>query len=278
MLDNRVIDLANRQIQLACEDQQQELANEIKSIQMDTARRGMMVSGSYIAAVQDACVRATTERGKFVWDILFRCITTVGVSYDENIEQQLKSAVDKHFPEHMSSIKHHVQEAARIGRMPDIVSKMPDDIGRARSAALRKIHSEIELFLMKLKTTPAEIPYTPSQINIHHSTIGALQTGTGAIANISQQIDTQAIQEISNALTLIAKELASIDALPQNEKSEIVELVDDGITELRKEKPNLSKIKSYISAIGNAVSFTANLKPAYETLKAAAAMIGLTLP
>lgn len=276
MLDNDVINLADRQIQLACEEQDKNLAIKMRTIRADASRRGM--GGNYINAVQEACATATTERGEFVWNILFRCITTVGFSYDADIELQLKSAVDKHFPEHMNGLKYHVQEAANTIRMSDIVSKIPDEIGNARLAILRKIHTEIELFLMKLKATPAEIPYAPPQININNSTIGALQTASGAIANVSQQIDCKAVQAIISSLTLLAKELTSIETLPQNEKSEIVELVNDGIVELSKEKPNLSKIKSFISTIGSAISFTANLKPAYDTLKVAVAMIGLTLP
>lgn len=278
MIDSDLISLADRKITQAFEEQNDKLSLELGKIRAEAAQRGVIRSSHYILNVQKACEHTTIERGRLVWDILFRCITTVGISYDESIEQQLKTAVDKHFPEHMNGLKYHVVEAARISGMSDIISKLPDGIGGARSSALRKIHNEIDLFLMSLKNKRVETPYAPPQINIHNSNIGALQTGAGSIANVTQQIDTQAIQEIVKALTLLKKELPSIEELPQNNKSDIIELVDDGIAELKKDKPNFSKIKSFISTIGEAISVTADLKPAYETLKSVATIIGLTLP
>lgn len=277
MLDNSVIDLAHRQIQLACEKQLSDLEFELSSISANAAQNGMLRSSTHILEIQNAYANATTERGNFAWEILHRCITTIGISYDDQLEQQLKAAIEKHLPEHMDGLKYRVQQAADQFGMSDIVSRIPDKVEEARQHVRRTIYSEIELFILKLKTKPVELPYLP-QINIHNSNIGALQTGTGSVANISQTINTKAIEEISNALIYMGSELKTVESLPQNDKSEIIELIVDGIDELKKEKPNLSKIKSYVSTIGGAVSFAANLRPAYESLKAAAAMIGLQLP
>lgn len=277
MLDIEIINLANRQIQLDIDRQVESLKIEIGRIGADASRRGVYLSSMHFQLVEKACANAVIARGEFVWNILFRCINTVGVSYDADIEQQLKTAVNIHFPEHMNDLKHYVEEIAKkIGMLN--TSSLPNEIEKARLASLNKIYTEIELFLLKLKKTPSEAPYNPPQINIHNSNIGALQTGSGSTANVSQQIDTHAVQEIIKALTLLQKELPSIEALPQNDKSEIIELVDDGIIELKKEKPNFSKVKSFISSIGAAIGVTADLKPAYDTLKVAAAMIGLNLP
>ena len=242
MIDSDIISLADRKITQAFEEQNDKLNLELGKIRAEAAQRGTVRSGNYILNVQNACEQTAIERGKLVWDILFRCITTVGVSYDESIEKQLKTAADKYFPEHMNGLKYQVVEAARISGMNDIISKLPDGIGSARASALRKIHNEIDLFLMSLKNKRVETPYTPPQINIHNSNIGALQTGTGSIANVTQQIDTQAIQEIVKALTLLKKELPSIEELPQSNKSDIIELVDDGIFELEKDKPDRKSV------------------------------------
>lgn len=278
MVDREILSLADRQIQLANEQQGNDLIKELANIRADAAKRGCLRSGGYILSVQEACANLVTERAKFVWDILFRCITTVGVVYDEHIEQQLKSEIEKHFPESMNGLRSHLEEAARITGMSDILSNIPDKIGDARLTAIRKIHTEIDLFLMTLKVKPTEPTYMPPQINIHNSNIGALQTGAASVANVTQQVDTQSFQEVVRVLTQLQTELSAIESFPHDNKFEIIELVEDGIVELKKEKPNLSKIKSFITTIGGAISLTADLKPAYEALKTVSAMIGLTLP
>jgi len=277
MLDQEVIELAHRQIQIAIDEQEKTIAQKLRSTNAEFAKRGALRSGAHIIAIQKIYANATAERGMFAWETLLRCISTVGVKYTEDLESQLKTAIDRHFPAHMNGLKYAIQEAANNLGMPNITAKLPDAVGDERNLILRKIHSEIELFLIKLKTKPVEQPYSP-QITIHNSTIASLQTGQGSIANVNQKFGPEVTEELSNALINLVTELAKIDSLPKNDKAEIVELTNEGIEEIKKASPNVSKIKSYISTIGEAVGFTANLKPAYETLKAAATLIGLQLP
>lgn len=277
MIDNKIIELAHRQIQLACEEQKNLISQELNRLKAEMNKRGMYHSSNHILAIQDVYAKATSERINFAWEILLRCITTVGVTYDESLEEQLKATLDTHFPEHMNGLKYAVQEAAQSLGMPQVIPRLPDAVGDAHRIALRKAYSEIELFILKLKQAPIEQPYIP-YISIHNSNIGALQTGNSSVANVNQQVNSDAIQAIEEALTAVAQSLANVEALPQNDKLEVIELVHDGLHELKKDKPNHSKLKSFISTIGSAISFTADLKPAYDALKSAATMIGLALP
>lgn len=277
MLNNDLIELANRQIQIACEEQQRSLNLKVRQIRADMAKRGMLSSSNHILAIQEAYADITKERGILAWDILLRCISTVGITFNESLETELKSVIESHLPEHMNGFQSEVNQFATQIGMPDIVSRLPDAIGDARKRTLRKIFSEIELFILKLKVKPVELPYTP-QINIHNSSIGALQTGNESVANVNQKIDTEINKSLLEALINISEALRSMGSLPQNDIQEITELVNDGIQEIKKDNPNSSKLKAFVSTIGNAISFTADLKPAYESLKTAAIMIGLTLP
>lgn len=278
MLNDEVISVAKRQIQLVHEEQINNLQSELKAIQADFSRRGVLRSGGYISRVQDACANTVKERASLVWGTLLRCISALDITYDEHIEQQLKSIIDEQFPEHMFGLNSYVQEAARIAGMPNILSKIQDKVGDARFGAIHKSYSDVDLFLLQLKSKKNDVSYFPPQINIHNSNIGALQTGYNSTANVVQKIDTQTTQDLINVLLQLQKELALYDLAPSVNKSEIIELADEGVKELQKEKPNLSKIKSFISTIANTISTVADFKPAYEALKSAAAIIGLDLP
>lgn len=279
MLEDELISIADRQIQLASEQQEDKLSEDIAKIRAELSKRGMLRSSTLVLMVQKACAQAISERGEFIWEILFRCIQTIEIEYDKNLEQQLKSIVSKHLPEQVESLSSLVLEAAKQARMQNLAS-LPDEVGKARGAVLNKIYTEIELFLVQLKhSTPKATPYSPSQVyNFHNSNIGAIQTGNGSTANVTQQINPQSVPEVLRAFTLIQEKLLSIESLPSSDKSEVIEIVDDGINELKKVKPNISKIKSFISAVGDSISLTADLKPAYEVLKSAALMVGVNLP
>jgi hypothetical protein len=279
LLEDELISIADRQIQLASEQQEDKLSEDIAKIRVELSKRGMLRGSTLVLMVQKACAQAISERGEFIWEILFRCIQTIEIEYDKNLEQQLKSIVSKHLPEQVESLSSLVLEAAKQARMQNLAS-LPDEVGKARGAVLNKIYTEIELFLVQLKhSTPKATPYSPSQVyNFHNSNIGAIQTGSGSTANVTQQVNPQSVPEVLRAFTLIQEKLLSIESLPSSDKSEVIEIVDDGINELKKVKPNISKIKSFISAVGDSISLTADLKPAYEVLKSAALMVGVNLP
>ncbi|WP_211475020.1 hypothetical protein [Collimonas humicola] len=277
MIDLEIIEFAKQRISLEIDEQGTRVSAEIEAIKRDCAARGMMASGNLIVAIQDACVRAANERAMLVWQILHRGITTVGVSYDNGLEQQLIAAVEECLPENMRGLSGRVEEVAKRCGMAQIIPKIPDRLATARRAALGKIHSEIRLFVMTLKKTPMTEGYSP-QINIHNSTIGAVQTGHQSVANVNLLNNAEGRDALMNALDVIAQELAKVDVIPGQNKSEILELVEDGKTELAKERPNLTKLTSFLPMIGSAIGVVANLKPAYDGLKAAAALIGITLP
>jgi len=277
MIDREIIEFAKQRIGLEIAEQDESIPAEIEAIKADFAARGMIGSGNFIVAVQDACVRATNERAKLVWQTLHRGVTTIGVPYDDDVENQLKAVVDHYFPEHMNGLKYLVVEVANQCGLPDIVSKIPDKVENARRSALDKIYSEIRLFVMTLKKTPGGESYSP-QIHFHNSTIGAVQTGHQSVANVNLQNNAEGRDALIRALDVIAQELAKMGAIPGQNKAEILELVEDGKTELAKENPNLTKLTSFLPTIGSAIGVVANLKPAYDGLKAAAVLIGITLP
>jgi hypothetical protein len=168
----------------------------------------------FIIAVQQECCNAVNNRADLVWETLCRGITTVGIEYEENVEQQLREVVDYYFPEHMNGLKYRVVEAATRVGMPDIVNKIPDEVGNTRRSALARIHSEIKLFVLTMKKSPISSgAYTP-QVNIYHSTIGAVQTGHQSTSTVSIQNNTGDKDALIKALDLIAQELAKVDKLP----------------------------------------------------------------
>lgn len=277
MISPEIITYANERILLEIAAQEKQLDVEIRGVMAEMASRGMSRSGNMIVGVQAVCVSAVNTRADLIWNILHRGITTIGIQYEDDVEQQLRDVVEKFLPENMRGLSTRVAQVAQQIGMADITNRIPDEVTDARRAALAKVFSEIKLFVMTLKKSPPVDAYTP-QFNIYHSTIGAVQTGHQSVANINLQLNAVSRESLIKVLDEIANELDTADIAPGQNKAEIIELVNDGKTELSKEKPNLTKLASYLSAIGNAIGVVANLRPAYEALKSAAALINITLP
>ncbi|GAN34602.1 MAG: hypothetical protein DYG83_17555 [Candidatus Brocadia sp. AMX2] len=99
---------------------------------------------------------------------------------------------------------------------------------------------------------------------------------TPRIAKVGLDADVRTA--LTEALNQIAAILVNSNiALPQP-KAEIVELVGEGQQELKKKSPNLTKLRSLLSAVGGSIQTVASMKPAYETLKEALTFLGISLP
>jgi hypothetical protein len=271
-----ILEFAKARIPLEIAKDENRLQVEITRITSEANARGMLHSSSYILLIQEACAKAARERIKTAWEVLHRGITTVGVEYDETLDAEFKEAIEAHFPEHMNGLKYRVIETAnRIG-MPDITSRIPDEIQNSRNAALAEVASEIKLFLMTLKNRPTTMPYSP-QFNFHNSTIGAVQSGNQSVAHVQLQTGVSA-GDLIKALDTVSQSLSKISNIPGHDKAEIIELISEGKIELTKEKPNKTKLAAYLPTISSALGLVAELKPAYEGLKAAANAFSIQMP
>ncbi len=113
---------------------------------------------------------------------------------------------------------------------------------------------------------------------VFNGPVGIVQTGPGSIGTAVQHIDGATREHLEKALGEV------LDAIQANgsefpfDKSEVEELVIEGQNELRKDKPNHTKLKGIVSGIGGAIAYAPKLKAAYDTVKWAAAFIGVNLP
>jgi hypothetical protein len=152
---------------------------------------------------------------------------------------------------------------------------MMDSFSEAHSDTVDKIYSEIELFVISLKKKETKKEKSPTVMNFY-SPVGAVQTGPNTTANITQNIGAEAKDAINTAFNILITKLPEIQEFQQ--KSELVELAEDGKIELLKDKPNPLKIQNYILTIGTMIQTTAALKPVYQLLKQGATYLGFSLP
>lgn len=277
MLDSHVVKIAEERVQLEITEQTETMHREIKKIQAEAAMKGLGRSSSLLNGINDLCIFTIKNRAQMAWQIYHRFLTTAGISYSDTLVDELKYLVAKHLPEDM--FKNLMKQQAELIGMPNLYLNYESSFDAARKTALRKVNTEIDLFVsfLKNKTEIIEKGIISTVFNIY-SPIGAIQTGDSSIANVTQTIDPDIKEKLIDILKEISTRLIQTEVKMQFPKEDIIDIVNEGREELLKQSLNVTKLRTLLSTIGTAIQTTASLKQAYESLKWALTFFGVSLP
>lgn len=103
-----------------------------------------------------------------------------------------------------------------------------------------------------------------------------VQTGNNTKASIVINKDNK--QELCEAIDILLNAISNAKDFHSGAKEETKELILEMKSEVEKPKPNGIKLKSLLFGIATAIQSLASIKPAYEALKTAASVIGISLP
>ena len=278
MLNKDIIKIAEERIQLEIKEQTANALKEIKRSQNEAASRGLGRSGAYLNGITNICAGAIKSRAHLVWQVFFRFLTTTGISYSETLNQELKMLVADHLPED-NNLKGLIKKQCELTGFPNLTTRLEGEFESARKDALAHVGTEIDLFVhsLKKKEEMREKETASTTFNIY-SPIGAIQTGDSSIANITQNIDTEVREQLVNILEEISSILTEENVILPYPKGEIIEIIQEGQIELKKEPPNITKLMGMLLTVGTAIQTIASIKPAYEALKQALTFLGISLP
>jgi hypothetical protein len=278
MIDKSITSIASKRCQIEIGEQNAQLQKQMTQLISDFNARGVLRSGAIMIKSSEICCDAIKARAQFVWQTYYRFISTTGVGYSDDLEEQLNALVASHFPEALGDIRGIFKQGAKHAGNDQLFDRFFKEMESARSTALNTIETEISLFVHSLRNKQqTDSDSSQTVVNVY-SPVGNIQTGANSVANISQAIDTESKERIIAALSEIK---VAIDGLGESyaiNKDEVEELVTESSQELEKDKPNSLKVRGLLSGIAASIQTTASLKPAYESLKVAAGFIGISLP
>lgn len=111
-----------------------------------------------------------------------------------------------------------------------------------------------------------------------HSPVGVVQTGPGATASVVQALGAEDREALLHALRVVGEALSAVKELPGSSKEEVLQLVEEGRTEIQKARPNGMRLGAVLSAVATAIQTAGSLQPAYQALKTALLPLGILLP
>ena len=280
MIDQKIIKIAHDRVRLEIGEQNDRLRTEIDRIMEEMSGRGFLQPGMTIERISDLCMDTVKNRAQLVWQTLLRFITTTGISYTEELSQELKGLVAQHLPEKLGDLRSYIKQTAELVGSPGLHEEFEQELDNARITALLKVGTEIDLFVNSLrKKIESETNKSASTVfNIYSSPVGSIQTGDNSMADVTQNINTEVKDQIRKVLEEISLILNQSEVETSFPKGELIEVVQESQEELQKEKPNVIRLRSLLTSIGTSIRVVSSLKPAYETLQQALTFLGISLP
>jgi hypothetical protein len=275
MLNQELIDIVARKVRLDIAAQEDQIAVDVSEVRCEANGRGMLYSSITVLGIEQVHVLAMQARVTFVWAHLRGCIETAGVRFDDGLSAELKTLVTALVPEKPEWQPNH--ETVRLG-LSNIQLYSRDNIQKTRVASLERVFAEIDLFMIAMKKPPP-VPHHSHQIfNIRGSSVANLQTGAGSSATVTQSVAHEEYANLKRALEELRSALMGAKwTVPSAGRDEVVDMVDESVRELGKEKPNRTKLAAFVAGIGTslqgAVGLAEKIPGALQSFKAAWAAI-----
>lgn len=213
-------------------------------------------------------------RVSHAWQSLVRVHRTLGCprtgSLRDEFKKELSETIDRLAAELTISLVAQIRDW----------SKRPGFTLDAISQRLRNQHEvEINLYVDSLGIhASAKETHPMTQEYNFYGNVGAVQTGPYATANVLQSLSEEEKQSLNRALTHVRDSIAAGATISEQQRGELLSIVDDCSKEMSSPTPNNTKLMSMFNIIGTTVQAMADVRPAYEALKAAVAPLGINLP
>lgn len=284
MLDPNVARLAARQIENRFNDSDGQLARQLLQIASEAALQGASRSSRVAVTMVSACGNDIRVRAAAVLDAFRRALDAVGQPLSDEDAQEFRT-----------NIAEHIAGAARRARgvletnstyrsvvqtlnIPE--SNFINKLRGAEQAAKDHVDAEVELFLVARSASESSpAAGGASSVSIHnYGNVGAIQTGSGASASFSMIVNQDEKDVLKAALEDLRSAIEDLGAADFPPADDTIGAIDSASQELSSETPNKVTVIGLLSGIGAVVSTVASLRPAYDAVKSAAALIGVNLP
>jgi hypothetical protein len=249
------------------------LQKNLKGVQRQLAARGMIGSGN--AAVQFASI-ATDEiavRGTIIWAGIRRAHSSILGHADASTALDLTKQLEHHIYQQLQHVRHYtIDQQRNVLREEASIAHIGQEIERAGRAAMDRFKVEAAFYVDELKRIEARAPKT-SGITINAHSIGAVQTGTYAIAHVN--VTGSAGDRLVNAVEALRASLQDNTEATATQRSEGDEIAGDLVKAVRSPQPNGSKISGLLGGLATTVQTIASMQPAWKAVRDAAIAVGI---
>lgn len=268
MLDERVIALARKTSAVEWKDRDQPLA-----LRVAAWKRQLHGNGRLFIYVMKTYEEEAGARARILWKNLQRAFSSIAAPQNPELRNDL-----------LAELRAQLDEVGRdlAPRFDKDMKDKPatvDHAARLRDALAHELErhtAEIEHFVASIEVAAARGAPIGGTYNFYGA-VGAVMTGAGAIGNVVQSFGSDQKQALIAALDEARNAITNAPELTGKDREEVEEIVADAIAEVGRDQPNSRKLSQALQNVAATVQGVANGSQAYEAIRAAASVIGLTL-
>jgi hypothetical protein len=271
MRDSTLLDRLNRLADAELASRESNLAQAINAVNSQFAAKGAFNSGRRLTFVHQVIENELDIRNELVWNATRRVLSERQQVTDEEMRRELKNYMKDRLFRSQATLNHSLDQHIRD---PALRKRLTIDDRAVR--VQKRIEIEVDIFC-DASVSRVQQSFSATPAIVIHGPVGAVQTGSGATSNISVTINESTQHSLLLAIRQAREALeASPQALP--ESAELVQITNDLQKELESPSKNVTRIKLLLSGLAGSIQTVASMRPAYEAIKGAGALIGLQLP
>ena len=240
MLNDELIQLAATRIQIELAERRERFGQESQQVISEMTLQGLGKSGAVVGRIVQAIAREFDIRAMLVWQVLSRVMSGASLSFDAQLSRQIKQQIEKHLDAECEDLARQYQW---VTNAISITGSLPpfNDI---RAKAVAKIGSEVDISLLtgSRQHSPASASTT---VNIYQP-YGIVQTGSGSVANFTQEFDDTVRQHLAHALDATERIIEETHELSSIERSQIREVVREIRAEVSQSSPNVPRLQGLL--------------------------------
>lgn len=272
MLSDELINKARRLVEVGFTERRGQLPLELAAIDSQALAAGAYHSGTRLLLIHRVLARELDIRAILAWRSIVRVHQTLDIPAAEGLATDLKQL----FSEFLGSIRSEL-DALRTDELTEPNLRDRFTLDEACEDSRRKHDVEIDLYVDSLKISSGAQPSAMAHSYHFYGTVGTVQTGPGATANVVQNLAAEDKQALLGALDQIKDAISSSqDLLAQQQ--ELIEIAKECTTLIQAPQPNNSKLRAMFDVLATSVQTMASAQPAYQALKAALVPLGIMLP
>lgn len=272
-MSNNFEDRLDRLVHASWAEREHDAPRQIGKVKTEAAHRGAFHSGGTILMINEILGRELQARAILLWQAIVRVHRIVGVDEDVDLADYFKRVFRQYLDEALNALLSVYEKQSQL-----ISVKAPSNLKGIAELSIKKHDVEIDLYVDSLRGKGRDAVASPASTYNFYGSVGAVQSGPGAYANVVQNLAASEKRDIVDALQEVKSALQNVTDRDEKETGELIELVDESVIELQKSNPNSTKLRAWFDVIAGTIQVLANAGPAYRALKAALLPLGIVLP
>lgn len=244
MLDSTLLDRLKCLTDVAFTERRNQVPMEVMQINGEANKRGVFHSSMRLQQIHAVYAREVAIRAQLVWQSIVRVHQTLGSQVTDSFRSDLKDAIKDYATSIHRELSGLLEETYR-GSSIQMGKATLDD---ARDLAIAKHLVEVDIYVDSLLTTQNSSGATSlSGTYNFYAPVGAVQTGTGAVANVVQTLCNEDRASLRAALAQVKVALDASSSIPEVQRAELVGIAAECGREVDAGNPNSTKLMALLT-------------------------------